>query len=129
MSRSILLVTPYPSEHWQLSEVLEGNDYRTVSFNSLIELYRELEIRPHEAVILDLDALPVDNRFFKEFHGKHPGVCIVGLSSRTFHPELEEAMRHHISACLSKPLKAEELIFWLRGVCGEELDARASQWP
>jgi DNA-binding NarL/FixJ family response regulator len=43
-------------------------------------------------------------------------VRIVGLSSRPFHPELEEALTSHIYACLSKPIDPDELFYVIRSV-------------
>jgi len=70
-----------------------------------------------QAVILDLDSLPVDNRLLRNLRRKDPSVRIIVLSSRRFHPELEEAMSTHIYACLSKPVDSEELIYWLKSGC------------
>jgi hypothetical protein len=66
--------------------------------------------------ILDLDTLPVNNRLFRTLRRTNPAVCIIGLSSRPFHPELEEAMSQHIYACLSKPLDEEELFYWVKSL-------------
>jgi hypothetical protein len=47
-------------------------------------------------------------------------LCVIGVSSRRFHPELEESMRTHISACLSKPVDEGELLYWLKSICAGE---------
>ena len=78
------------------------------------------ERKPLKELILDLDSLPVNNRLFRELKKKNPRLHIVGLSSRPFHPELEEAMSRHISSCLTKPVDMEELLYWLKSVCQEE---------
>ncbi len=126
MQQSIMVVSSSQSERKQLCEILEGYHYLAVPLQSLIELLKAIEARACHALILDLDSLPVDNRFIRRLCIGSPEVCVIGLSSRTFHPELEEAMRSHISACLAKPVSTEELIYWLRSVCGKEPNSRDS---
>ena len=41
---------------------------------------------------------------------------IIALSERQFHPELEEAIRDHISVCLATPVESDELFYWLKSV-------------
>ncbi|UCG11591.1 MAG: PhnD/SsuA/transferrin family substrate-binding protein [Deltaproteobacteria bacterium] len=99
----------------------EKNDFNlSDGLHSLEDLQEKVQESVCRVVILDLDNLPVDNRFFRELKRKNPRLHIVGLSSRPFHPELEEAMSSHISSCLTKPLDMEELLYWLRSVCQEE---------
>jgi DNA-binding NtrC family response regulator len=73
-------------------------------------------------VILDLDALQVDNLFFRKMKKKSPEVKILGVSSRSFHPELQEAISQHIISCLSKPVEEEELLFWVRSLLENQED-------
>jgi DNA-binding NtrC family response regulator len=120
MHKSIVVVAADPMECRELCTVLELNEYRTAALHSLPEAAGAIQARECHAVILDLDSLPVDNRFIRELCRNHQKLCVIGVSSRTFHPELEEALRSHISACLSKPVNIEELIYWLRSVCGKE---------
>lgn len=126
MQHSIMVVSSSMDERLQLCKILEDNRYRAVPFQSLLDLVKAMGERACHAVILDLDSLPVDNRFIRELCKGNPEVCLIGISSRTFHPELEEAMRSHISACLAKPVNSEELIYWLRSVCGKGHNSRAS---
>jgi DNA-binding response OmpR family regulator len=67
-------------------------------------------------LLLDLDHLSVDNRYIRELSRQQPKLSIIAVSSRTFHPELEEALSSHISACLVKPVDIDELLFWLRSL-------------
>jgi hypothetical protein len=52
-------------------------------------LKEEIRETGRRAVILDLDTLPVDNRLFRTLRKTNPGVCIIALSNRPFHPELK----------------------------------------
>ena len=110
----------------KLCNVLELGHYATIAFHSLFNLEREIGETGRQVVILDLDTLPVNNRLFRNLRSKNPGVCIIGLSRRPFHPELEEAMSRHIYACLSKPVDHEELIYWLKSLSENNADSRDS---
>jgi DNA-binding NtrC family response regulator len=87
-------------------------------------LENNIQEEGRHVVILDLDTLSVDNRSIRDLRRRRPGVCIIGISSRSFHPELEEAMSSHIYACLSKPVDTEELIYWIRAICEDWTDSR-----
>jgi DNA-binding NtrC family response regulator len=126
MHKSIVVVAADPIECRELCTVLELNHYRTSALHSLPEAARAIQARVCHAVIVDLDSLPVDNRFIRDLCRNHQELCVIGVSSRRFHPELEEAMRSHISACLSKPVNIEELIYWLRSVCGKDPNEQVS---
>lgn len=126
MPLTIAVVDASSEELQNLCAILEHDRYRTIPLRSLAELVETVQGSPCHAVILDLDSLPVDNSFINELRKLNPSMCIVGISSCSFHPELEEAIRSHISACHSKPVNMDELIYWLKSVCGEEPSARAS---
>lgn len=100
-----------------LCAVLERHEFQPIPLKSLADFESGNRTHPFQVVILDLDGLPVTNRFLKDLRRKNPDVHIIGISSRTFHPELQEAMRRDISACLAKPLDEEELIYWLKSIC------------
>lgn len=40
----------------------------------------------------------------------------IGISSRAFHPELEEVVSNHIYECISKPIDEDELVFWIKSL-------------
>jgi DNA-binding NtrC family response regulator len=126
MGRSIIVVDADPEEPHGLRRILERNHYETAHLQKLPDLLEHIRRNPCHALILNLDSLPIDNRFIRNLSRDNPEVCIIGISSRTFHPELEEAMRAHISACLSKPVDEDELLFWLKSLCSGELRLRAS---
>lgn len=64
-------------------------------------------------LLLDLDTVSVDNKLLRSLRRKHSGMSILAASSRKYHPELKEAIRDDICACLGKPLDIDELIYWL----------------
>ena len=121
MEETIVVVNANEAACLELCTGLQKEHFRTTALHSLLALEGEFQKTVCRVVILDLDNLPVDNRLFRDLKRKNPRVHIVALSSRPFHPELEEAMSRHISSCLSKPVDMEELLYWLRRVCQEEV--------
>jgi DNA-binding NtrC family response regulator len=109
-----------------LCSFLQRQDYRAAPLHSLMTLEREIERGEVQVAILDFDSLPVNNRLFRDLKKINPGVRIIGLSSRPFHPDLEEAFSAHISVCLAKPVDWDELIYWLRSLGEEERSPRDS---
>ena len=117
MQEPVVVVDADEKQRQEMCAVLEREDYRTVALHSLANLGREIREGERRVLILDLDTIPVDNRFFRGLKKENPGVCVIGLSSRPFHPELKEAMSSHIYACLGKPVDEEELVFWVKSLC------------
>lgn len=76
-------------------------------------------------VILDLDLVAVQNRFFRSLRKANSDLMILVTSSHPYHPELKEAMAHHICACFRKPLETEEIEYWLRAVVTSTPKARS----
>jgi DNA-binding NtrC family response regulator len=72
-------------------------------------------------VILDLDSVPVDNKLLKELKAMNPDLSILTVSGKKHHPELRESISSYILACLSKPIDAEELRFWLKSIAHDKL--------
>jgi DNA-binding NtrC family response regulator len=99
-----------------LNHVLENRYYQTASINSLNGLKQFLKKFRCRVMIIDLDTLPVDKRFFRDLKRLHPMMNIIGLSKQSFHPELEEAISQHIFACVNKPVDPEEIIFLLKSI-------------
>jgi DNA-binding NtrC family response regulator len=126
MTEMIVVAHANSDERRELCQVLEESHYLTTPMGSLTGLLKQLRMSSCHAVILDLDSLPVDNRFIRELCKEGPELCVIAISSRTFHPNLEEAMRSHISACLSKPVNMDELFYWLKSICGGKPSSRAS---
>jgi DNA-binding NtrC family response regulator len=117
MEEPVVVVNANVEQCQELCAVLEQEHFRTTALHSLMALEGEVKEGSCRVVILDLDSLPVDNFLFRSLKRNNPGIHIVGLSSRPFHPELEEAMSRHISSCLSKPVDVEELVYWIRSIC------------
>jgi DNA-binding NtrC family response regulator len=114
MQDPILVVSANAQHCVELCAALEGEDYPIQLLNSLEHLARTTNGCDCRLAILDLDSLPVDNRLIKKLKRRNPSLRIIGFSSRSFHPELQEAMSSHIYACLGAPVDEEELVFWVK---------------
>jgi DNA-binding response OmpR family regulator len=119
MEEAIVVVDANPDESRELCTVLERQHYRAAALDSLERLQEHLKQSDCRVILLDLDSFPVDSRYIRELLRSNTEPAIIALSSRTFHPELKEAMSTHISACLNKPLDADELFYWLRSIGGD----------
>jgi DNA-binding response OmpR family regulator len=115
-NRTILVADANRKQCQDLCLLLEREHYKTLPLHSLADLEATIREGPHLTIILDLDTLRVDNRMIRDLRKQDRRVRIVGLSSRPFHPELEEALTSHIYACLAKPIDPDELFYVIRSV-------------
>ncbi|NQT68304.1 MAG: response regulator [Desulfobacteraceae bacterium] len=127
MDRPIVVVDADKNQCEKLCALLRQENYRAVELHSLLSLKKILQETSCRVVIMDLDSLPVDNRFIKEFRRQNPGLPVMVLSSRSFHPELEQVMSKHICACLRKPPDPEELLYCIKSFCENEHDSSGRQ--
>jgi DNA-binding NtrC family response regulator len=100
----------------EICNLVEQANIPVTPVYSLEDLPEHLKKEQFAVLIVDLDNLPVNNNFFRSLKKQYPNLNILCLSSRTYHPGLEEAMGSHICASLAKPLNSEELFFWLKAV-------------
>ncbi len=123
MDRPIVVVDADKNQCKNLCALLRQENYRAIELYSLPNLKKILQETSCRVVIMDLDSLSVDNRFFKEFRRQNPGLPVMVLSSRSFHPELEQVMSKHICACLRKPPDPEELLYCIKSFCENQHDS------
>ena len=122
MRKAIVILDPDEKHGAELCSVLEKEEYRTVALSSLSDLACSLHESSPCALIIDLDLIPTDNKILKELRTGNRDLCIIGVSSRTFHPELKEALRHYIDACFARPLDYDDLLYYLRGALQEAFE-------
>jgi DNA-binding NtrC family response regulator len=111
-----MLVDPDEYRMGLLSELIREQGLDAENIHSLSQLMESIPGKDQPIVILDLDQLPLDDRFVRELVRCNPGVRILGLSTRPFHPELSESLKKHIYACLGQPPERDELIYCLKGI-------------
>lgn len=114
--KGIIIVGLEEKHSSALCTILEDANYETLSVGSLPDTLAHVQERTYGALIIDLDHGFLDNRLLKELRAKLPSLCFIGLSSRSFHPELEEALSRHIDACFTKSAGYEDLLYWLKAV-------------
>jgi DNA-binding response OmpR family regulator len=114
--KSVILVEPDEDQARTLCSILEGADYEPFSVSCMSEATANLKRKPHNALIIDLDHSSPDNRLLRKLRQEHTTLCLIGLSSRSFHPELEEALSRYIDACFAKSAGYDELLYWLKAV-------------
>jgi DNA-binding response OmpR family regulator len=116
LQQAVLVAGRDTKECKQLCGMLQKANYAATAVHTLDHIECSTREKSPWVVILDLDTLPVDNRFIKQLFNHNPGICIIAISSRSFHPELKEAITTYFSACLRKPLDADELLYWLKSI-------------
>jgi DNA-binding NtrC family response regulator len=99
-----------------LRSVLEKQHYYPVLVLSILDAKAQLEKDFFQVMLIDLDHTALDNRTLKEMRKEYPVLGLIGLSSRWFHQELEEAMSRYIDACFEKTEDYEDLLYWLKAV-------------
>lgn len=126
MEKKIVVLDADVAQCQEIRILLSSFDVKAM--HSLPELHEYLTENECRVILIDLDTVSIDNRTLGQIKRQHPEIEIIAKSERTFHPELEEALRSHILSCLGKPLDSDELIFWLKsifqnsGLTGKPLD-------
>jgi len=124
MKKSILIVNTDKKQCRELCELLEKEDYCVSALHSIQNLEKQLEEKKFQAVIIDIDAISIDNRMIRKLTLHFPEVYFFCLSEQPFHPELKDAICYHIYACLNKPVDEDELFYFLRSIYENETDTQ-----
>ena len=114
MKKDILLMDADPLGSAGLLALLSGQDYETQRVGSLPELRHKLGEEKFMAVLMDIDSVAVDNRVIRELVADFPATPFLCISRDRVHPELKDAIRNHIYACLTKPVDQDELSYWMK---------------
>lgn len=127
--KPIVVLGPDEKQFAELCSVLTRERYRTVALSTLSEFLDRLHEWTPLALIIDFDLIPMDNRTLRELRVRNQFLCIIGVSSRTFHPELKQSLKHYVNACFSKPLDYDDLIYYLRAAIRERPEGSQSGGP
>jgi DNA-binding NtrC family response regulator len=114
MMKRIVVLDSDVAQCQEISILLSSLD--VAAMHSLPELQEYLTESDCRVILIDLDTIAIDNRTLVQMKRQHPEIDIIAKSELPFHPELEEALRSHILACLTKPLDPDELVFWLKSI-------------
>lgn len=112
--KTVILVSRASDELLKIQQTLEENRYAVHVVEDIQSLNQALAEMSADCVILDLDALEVDNPAIRKLTIQYPQIYFLCISKNRFHPELKDAICYHIYACLTKPLDYDELLYWLR---------------
>jgi DNA-binding NtrC family response regulator len=124
MSKEILMLASDTELTEEVQKALKDKKINMVMANSLNDLEKALKGTDIEVLVLDLDTVDIENRFIRNLKKQQPAMTIIGLSDRSFHPELKEAMRKHIYACLCKPIDPDELVYWINSIVENGVDSQ-----
>jgi DNA-binding NtrC family response regulator len=113
MEKKIIFVAEDQNLADNLCQVLHIYHYNAQHLQSF-QMFEGLpENEPLTAVLIDLDSVAISNIDIRNFKRENPNVPLLAISYKPFHPDLQESMRSHIFACVSKPVDPDELIFLL----------------
>lgn len=112
--KTVILISRESDELHEIRQTLEENRYAVYVVENIESLNQALADMIADCVILDLDALNVDNPTIRKLTIQYPQIYFLCMSKNRFHPELKDAICYHIYACLTKPLDHDELLYWLR---------------
>ena len=121
MQKDILLMDADSLGSASLLALLSGQEYETQRVGSMAELRHKLGEEKFMAVLMDIDSVAVDNRVIRELAADYPATPFLCISRDRIHPELKDAIRNHIYACLTKPVDMDEITYWLRCIREDQL--------
>ncbi len=120
----ILIVTKDQTEGDRIAAILADKSYTGETLPSIEILESRLQSNRDSVVLIDIDSVPVDSRYIRSLMLKHPAITFFFMSRGKLHPELKEAICHHIYACMNMPIDSEELIYWMRCVDHNRSESR-----
>jgi len=135
MNDPIVVIDTEMTHCGAICKMLQAHGYRGIQAQSIADLPNLIQKSGSRAVIWNLDTVPVENREFRNLKKKHPGLYILAVSDRVFHPELKEAMTTYIYACLGKPVDPDDLIYLVKSIfrnatnSGENLVGKGMEGP
>ena len=115
-NRKIAVIDSDEKNRTRLCKLLEDYNFQSFPIKSLSETTQIFTSHQPGTIIIDIDELPVSDRFFKELKNKLPKVHILGISQRSYHPEMKESITSDFYACLKKPVDIEELEYFLASI-------------
>lgn len=114
MKKEITLIAEDQAQADQLCQMLQAHHFKFRHLQSLQMIECISENDPARAILIDLDSTTLSNIDIRNLKRSHPDIPFLTISSKPFHPDLQESMQSHIFACVSKPVDPDELIFLLK---------------
>lgn len=110
----VLIASADATESALLSDIIRAFGGAMQVAGSYAELEDRLRERTFHAIIMDIDSLAADNRTIGRLAAASPKGAVLCVSRDRLHPQLQESIRNHVFACLTKPIDPEELGYWLK---------------
>lgn len=110
----VLIASADTTESALLSDIIRAFGGAMQVAGSYAELEDRLRDRTFHAIIMDIDSLAADNRTIGRLSAASPKGAVLCVSRDRLHPQLQESIRNHVFACLTKPIDPEELGYWLK---------------
>ena len=109
MKYSIIVLNPNIKENLELCQILDELGYITSSKKSFDELAEALSEKTYQAVIIDIDTLPLENRQIRQISEQFTDLILIFTSKDRLHPDLKESISQYVYACIHKPFDVDEI--------------------
>lgn len=109
MKYSIIVLNPNIKENFELCQILDELGYISSSKKSFDELAETLIEKTYQAVIIDIDTLPLENRQIRQISEQFTDLNLIFTSKDRLHPDLKESISRYVYACIHKPFDVEEI--------------------
>jgi DNA-binding NtrC family response regulator len=98
-----------------ICKLLQSHGWIAKAFDRYKDLAMDVKDSDSRITIINLDNIYIDAAMIRKLKlNSHLFLLqIIALSSQSFHPDLKEAFREHISVCLANPVDSDELLYWL----------------
>lgn len=116
MVPTILVIDPDPSHRRHFKEVLDHIGMAGDYFAGVEGLPAGFEITVYPAAVIDLDSISRPRPLLESWRQRHRDIRLIGVSEKTFHPDLGDIIDRYLFACLKKPVEEEELAYLLKSV-------------
>lgn len=114
MGGSILVIDSGSTTSQDFYQLLKRLPYTADIYDAFDRLPPDLDFRRYRAVLIDLDDKTPSKATLAAWRKSNKNLKILGMSSRSFHPDLSEVIGQELFACLTKPVDEDELLFLLR---------------
>ncbi|SDB53306.1 hypothetical protein SAMN05660653_02637 [Desulfonatronum thiosulfatophilum] len=116
MDQTAVVLLDDADELRQVEALLAVHRLRMLHCIQVTDLERMLASSGKCLILLNLETDGVDDSLLRRMGRTHPQAPIIGISKRTYHPELEQALRSNLRAVVARPIDEDELNLCLRGV-------------
>lgn len=117
MEKHVLIYNQDKKESKYISSLLGCANCRPVIINRFEDISGHIRKNNCRVMIIDLDGTSLNSKWFRKIKKEKPELSILTISNQSFHPSLGEAITQSITACLTRPLDEEELIFCIDNLC------------